>query len=142
MVKYPNNDLYQSRKICAFQKVLKTTTSTQPYPPSPSPPPLRLAKSKVFSRRKGHLATAAIGGRLAPIPDKVCYWLGKQWRWWQCPYPWKQEVVQVIGTNEIRGLDGCRSIGYFLTATRRPKSNHGGRWGTDFPSYCHNYFIS
>ena len=21
MVKYPNNDLYQSRKICAFQKV-------------------------------------------------------------------------------------------------------------------------
>ena len=35
MVKYPNNDLYQSRKICAFQKVLKTTTSTQPYPPTP-----------------------------------------------------------------------------------------------------------
>ena len=30
MVKYPNNDLYQS--ICAFQKVLKTTTSTQPHP--------------------------------------------------------------------------------------------------------------
>ena len=28
MVNYPNNDLYQSRKICAFQKVLKTTTST------------------------------------------------------------------------------------------------------------------
>ena len=79
MVKYPNNDLYQSRKICAFQKVLKTTTSTQPYPPyPPSPPPLRLAKSKVFSRQKGHLATAVIGGRLAPIPDKVCYWLGKQ----------------------------------------------------------------
>ena len=76
MVKYPNNDLYQSRKS-AFQKVLKTTTSTQPYPP-PSPPPLRLAKSKVFSRQKGHLATAVIGGRLAPIPDKVCYWLGKQ----------------------------------------------------------------
>ena len=80
MVNYPNNDLYQSRKICAFQKVLKTTTSTQPYPPPPppSPPPLRLAKSKVFSRRKGHLATAVIGGRFAPIPDKVCYWLGKQ----------------------------------------------------------------
>ena len=39
MVKYPNNDLYQSRKICAFQKVLKTTTSTQPYPP-PTPPGL------------------------------------------------------------------------------------------------------
>ena len=77
MVKYPNNDLYQSRKICAFQKVLKTTTSTQPHPPHP-PPPLRLAKSKVFSRRKGHLATAVIGGRLAPILDKVCYWLGKQ----------------------------------------------------------------
>ena len=77
MVKYPNNDLYQTRKICAFQNVLKTTTSTQPHPPHP-PPPLRLAKSKVFSRRKGHLATAVIGGRLAPIPDKVCYWLGKQ----------------------------------------------------------------
>ena len=77
MVKYPNNDLYQTRKICAFQKVLKTTTSTQPHPPHP-PPPLRLAKSKVFSRRKGYLATAVIGGRLAPIPDKVCYWLGKQ----------------------------------------------------------------
>ena len=80
MVKYPNNDLYQSRKS-AFQKVLKTTTSTQPSPPPPpppSPPPLRLAKSKVFSRQKGHLATAVIGGRLAPIPDKVCYWLGKQ----------------------------------------------------------------
>ena len=77
MVKYPNNDLYQTRKICAFQKVLKTTTSTQPHPPHP-PSPLRLAKSKVFSRRKGHLATAVIGGRLAPIPDKVCYWLGKQ----------------------------------------------------------------
>ena len=77
MVKYPNNDLYQTRKICAFQKVLKTTTSTQPHAPHP-PPPLRLAKSKVFSRRKGHLATAVIGGRLAPIPDKVCYWLGKQ----------------------------------------------------------------
>ena len=77
MVKYPNNDLYQTRKICAFQKVLKTTTSTQPHPPHP-PPPLRLAKSKVFSRRKGHLATAVIGGRLAPIPDKVCYCLGKQ----------------------------------------------------------------
>ena len=80
MVKYPNNDLYQSRKS-AFQKVLKTTTSTQPYPPTPpppSPPPLRLAKSKVFSRQKGHLATAVIGGRLAPIPDKVCYWLGKK----------------------------------------------------------------
>ena len=61
MVKYPNNDLYQTRKICAFQKVLKTTTSTQPHPPHP-PPPLRLAKSKVFSRRKGHLATAVIGG--------------------------------------------------------------------------------
>ena len=60
MVKYPNNDLYQTRKICAFQKVLKTTTSTQPHPPHP-PPPL-LAKSKVFSRRKGHLATAVIGG--------------------------------------------------------------------------------
>ena len=77
MVKYPNNDLYHSRKICAFQKVLKTTTSTQPHPPHP-PPPLRLAKSKVFSRLKGHLATAVVGGRLAPIPDKVCYWLGKQ----------------------------------------------------------------
>ena len=38
MVKYPNNDLYQSRKS-AFQKVLKTTTSTQPYPPHPRPPP-------------------------------------------------------------------------------------------------------
>ena len=37
MVKYPNNDLYQSRKS-AFQKVLKTTTSTQPYPPPPPPP--------------------------------------------------------------------------------------------------------
>ena len=36
MVKYPNNDLYQSRKS-AFQKVLKTTTSTQPYPPTPTP---------------------------------------------------------------------------------------------------------
>ena len=23
---------------------------------------------------------------------------------------WKHQVVQVIGTNEIRGLDGCRSI--------------------------------
>ena len=79
MVKYPNNDLYQSRKS-AFQKVLKTTTSTQPYRPTPPPPPppLRLAKSKVFSRQKGHLATAVIGGRLAPIPDKVCYWLGKK----------------------------------------------------------------
>ena len=79
MVKYPNNDLYQSRKICAFQKVLKTNNDVNStLPPPPSPPPLRLAKSKVFSRRKGHLATAVIGGRLAPIPDKVCYWLGKQ----------------------------------------------------------------
>ena len=43
MVKYPNNDLYQSRKICAFQKLLKTTTSTQPHPPTPPlPPPPRL----------------------------------------------------------------------------------------------------
>ena len=39
MVKYPNNDLYQSRKICAFQKLLKTTTSTQPHPPPPPPRP-------------------------------------------------------------------------------------------------------
>ena len=43
-----------------------------------NPTPQSLTKSKVFSRRKGHLATAVIGGRLAPIPDKVCYWLGKQ----------------------------------------------------------------
>ena len=50
--KYPNNDLYQSRKICVFQKVLKTTTST--------PLALSPAKSKVFSRRKSHLATAVI----------------------------------------------------------------------------------
>ena len=30
MVVYPNNYLHQSRKICVFQKVLKTTTSTTP----------------------------------------------------------------------------------------------------------------
>ena len=47
-----NNGLYQSRKICVFQKVLKTTTST--------PLLLSPAKSKVFSRRKSHLATAVI----------------------------------------------------------------------------------
>ena len=41
--------LYQSRKICAFQKALKTTMSI----PLSLPP----AKSKVFSRWKSHLAT-------------------------------------------------------------------------------------
>ena len=47
MVKYPNNDLYQSRKICTFQKVLKTTTSTQPHPPPPSPLTPTPSSSKV-----------------------------------------------------------------------------------------------
>ena len=47
----------------------------------PHPPPLPPAKSKVFSRRKSHLAMAVIGGRPAPIPNKVCDWLGKQWGW-------------------------------------------------------------
>ena len=47
------------------------------------PPPLLPEKSKVFSRRKRHLAMAVIGGRPAPIPNKVCDWLGKQWGWWQ-----------------------------------------------------------
>ena len=32
----------------------------------------------------------------------------------------------IIGTNEIRGLNGCRSIA-FLKATRKLSSNHGGR---------------
>ena len=45
------------------------------------PPPLLPEKSKVFSRRKRHLAMAVIGGRPAPIPNKVCDWLGKQWGW-------------------------------------------------------------
>ena len=48
MVKYPNNDLYQSRKS-AFQKVLKTTTSTQPYRPTPPPPTPTPSSSKVES---------------------------------------------------------------------------------------------
>ena len=66
-------------KYVHSKKCLKQRRQLNPKPPPPpSPPPLRLAKSKVFSRRKGHLATAVIGGRLAPIPDKVCYWLGKQ----------------------------------------------------------------
>ena len=52
-------------KIIVFQNVLKTTTSI----PTPSLPP---EKSKVFSRRKIHLATAVILGRPAPIPSKVC----------------------------------------------------------------------
>ena len=44
-------------------------------------PPLPSAKSKVLSRQKSHLAMAITGGRLAPIPNKVCDWLGKQWGW-------------------------------------------------------------
>ena len=48
---YTNNDPYQFRKIFVFQKVLKTATSTPPPPAHPS---------KVFSRRKSHLATAVI----------------------------------------------------------------------------------
>ena len=52
MVVYPNNYLHQSRKICVFQKVLKTTTSTT-HPSLRDP-----AKSKVFSRRKSHLLFA------------------------------------------------------------------------------------
>ena len=34
------------------------------------PPPHPPAKSKVFLRRKSHLATAVIGGRPAPIPKQ------------------------------------------------------------------------
>ena len=46
------------------------------------PVPLPPAKSKVFSHRKSHLATAVIGGRPVPIPNKVCDLLGKQSEWW------------------------------------------------------------
>ena len=53
MVKYPNNDLYQSRKICAFQKVLKTTTSTQPYPPPPlTPTPSSSKVESIFAPKR------------------------------------------------------------------------------------------
>ena len=65
-LQYPDNDLYQSRTICVFLKVLKTTTS--------KPPPPSLQQS----RRYFHLATAVIGSPPAPIPNKVCDWLGKQ----------------------------------------------------------------
>ena len=54
MVKYPNNDLYQSRKS-AFQKVLKTTTSSQPSPPHPPPPhphPFVQQSRKYFRAKK------------------------------------------------------------------------------------------
>ena len=78
---------YVHSKKCLKQR--RQLNPTPHPPPPPSPPPLRLVKSKVFSRRKGHLATAVIGGRLAPMA-----------------------------------------------------SNHGGRCGTDFVSYGHNYFIS
>ena len=42
----PNNDLYQSQKICLSKKVLKTTTSTS-NPPPPHPPPSTPPSSKV-----------------------------------------------------------------------------------------------
>ena len=44
----------------------------------PPTPPVLTAKSKLFSRRKSHLATAVILGRPALILNKVCDWLEKQ----------------------------------------------------------------
>ena len=44
----------------------------------PLPPSLPPGKSKVFSRRKSHLAAAVTLGRPKPITNKVCDWLVKQ----------------------------------------------------------------
>ena len=60
------------QKYVYFKKCSKQRRQSPPFPP---------ATSKVFSRRKSHLAMAVIGGRPAPIPNNVCDWLGKQWGW-------------------------------------------------------------
>ena len=57
--------------ICIPKKCLKQRR--QPLPPSLPP-----GKSKVFSRRKRHLAAAVTLGRPTPITNKVCDWLEKQ----------------------------------------------------------------
>ena len=47
---YPNNDHYQSRKICVFQRALKITTSN----PHPTPPPSKVEGIFVPKKSPGY----------------------------------------------------------------------------------------
>ena len=59
--------------MCIIQKVLKTTTST--------PHPSLQQSRRYFQAQKVTWLRLRIGADPAPIPNKVCDWLGKQWGW-------------------------------------------------------------